>query len=71
MNEPKKSIRLRIVDWWDSDTEENFNNNFFVKLLRKKYDVTYSDTPDFIFFSVFGQEHLKYDCVRFFLLEKA
>ena len=62
-----RQIRLRIVDWWLPDTEENFEKNLFVKFLREiDYEVVYSDEPEYILYSVYGDEHVKYDCVRIF-----
>ncbi|RDU64914.1 alpha-1,3-fucosyltransferase, partial [Helicobacter didelphidarum] len=58
---------MRVVDWWDEDTQENFYNNYFIKLLQEKFDIIYSNEPDFIIYSPFHRdEHLKYDCVRIF-----
>ncbi|RDU61459.1 glycosyltransferase family 10 domain-containing protein [Helicobacter sp. MIT 14-3879] len=59
-------IKLKIVDWWEEPTLENFDSNYFVKILRKKYHVEYSDNPDYILYSILGNEHLQYDCVRIF-----
>lgn len=62
----KQQVKMRVLDWWNKDCEENFYNNFFIQILQKKYDVIYSDKPDFILYGPFGYEHLKYDCVRIF-----
>lgn len=62
----KKQIKMRVVDWWEEDTKQNFYNNFFIQLLLEKYDVIYSSKPDFLLYGPFGYEHLKYDCVRIF-----
>ncbi|WP_281650800.1 hypothetical protein [Helicobacter bilis] len=62
----KQQVKMRVLDWWNKDCEENFYNNFFIQILQKKYDVVYSDKPDFILYGPFGYEHLKYDCVRIF-----
>ncbi len=32
----KKKIKMRIVDFWHDDTEENFYKSPFVKLLESK-----------------------------------
>lgn len=61
---PKKHIKILFVDFWD-----NFSptDNLFVNLLSDAYDIEVSETPDYLFYSVFGQKHLKYrDCVRIF-----
>ena len=38
----------------------------FLPLLKKHYKVTFSDHPDYLFYSCFGTEHLRYDCVKIF-----
>lgn len=55
-----KEIKLRIVDWWEKDNEENFYNNFIVKILSKKYKVVYSKNPEYLIYGPFGMEHTKY-----------
>ena len=65
----KQKLTFKIVDWWNKEYNEGRDNlfkNHFIKLLSKKYDIEYSDNPDFIIYSAFGHEHLKYDCVRIF-----
>lgn len=64
-----KEIKLRIVDWWDKDTEENFYNNFLVKILSTKYKVVYSENPDYIIYSCCGMSHIKYkNAVKIFFV---
>lgn len=62
----QKTIKLKIVDWWDAPSLENFNKNYFVRLLRRHYDIEPSENPDYLLYSILGQEHLKYDCIRIF-----
>ncbi|ULO02443.1 glycosyltransferase, family 10 [Campylobacter sp. RM5004] len=63
-----KEIKLRIVDWWEKDNEENFYNNTFVQILSKKYKVVYSNNPDYVIFGPFGLEHIKYiNSVKIFI----
>lgn len=59
----KKHIRIKFVDFWDDFVPEN---NIFYQLLCEHYDVELSDDPEYIFCSVFGEEHLSYDCVKIF-----
>lgn len=59
----KPTIKLKILDWWRG---EAFYDNYFVKILSKKYNVIEDENPDYIFYSVFGYEHTKYDCIRIF-----
>ena len=58
-----KKIKINFVDFW-SDFDPNNNN--FINALRKFYDVELSNSPDYIFYSVFGREHLNYNCIRIF-----
>lgn len=62
----KPVVRMRIVDWYLSDTEENFYTDIFVQILSRKYDVRYSENPDFLLYGPFGNKHLQYDCIRIF-----
>lgn len=66
MTSIKKRIKMRVVDWWKEDNEENFNDNHFIKFLRQKYNIIYSKTPDFILCGPFGNKHFEYDCVKIF-----
>ena len=59
----KKHIRIRFVDFWDDFVPEK---SLFYQLLSEKYEIELSDTPDYLFCSVFGDEHLRYDCVKIF-----
>ena len=58
-----RKIKVNFVDFHgDLDKE----NNDFRDILRKHYDVVVSEQPDYLFYSVFGHEFIKYDCVRIF-----
>lgn len=59
----KKKIRIKFVDFFDGFDEAN---NDFMDALCERYDVELSDQPDYLFYSGFGYEHLKYDCIRIF-----
>jgi hypothetical protein len=51
-------IRIWFSDFWPYFDP---NNNYFINLFRKHYDVILDDSnPEFLFFSVFGFKHLKY-----------
>ena len=62
-NKRMKKVKIGFVGFWP-----NFNpdNNFFTNMLREDYDVEIAKNPDFLFYSVFSKEYLKYDCVRIF-----
>jgi len=58
-----KTIKIKFVDFF-----KGFNpyDNDFLHTLKKHYDVVISDDPDYVFYSGFGYDHLKYDCIRIF-----
>jgi len=58
----KKRLKIKFVDFW-----KNFDpkDNFFYHFLSKYYNVELSDDPEYLFFSVYGYEHLQYNhCVK-------
>ena len=57
----KKKILVNFVDWWSG-----FNpyDNYFYNLLKEDYEIEISNNPDYLFFSVFGNNHLKYNCKK-------
>ena len=56
-------IKLKFVDFFSGFDE---SHNDFLDILSKKYEVVISDNPDYIIYSGFGYDHLKYDCIRIF-----
>lgn len=57
-------IRIKFVDFWDSF--DSYNNTF-VNVLSEKYNLEICDYPDYLIYSTFGYENLKYeDCVKIF-----
>ena len=52
----KKHIRIKFVDFWDDFIPEN---NLFYQILAERYDVELSDEPEYLFYSVFGEEYLR------------
>lgn len=58
-----KTIKVDFTDFWPGFKKDN---NFFIRLLRQKYNVELSNSPDYLIFSCFGTEHLKYDCIKIF-----
>ena len=59
----KKILKINFVDFYDGF---NKKDNEFIQILSERFDVVISDDPDFVLYSGFGYEHLKYDCVRIF-----
>lgn len=62
--EMRRHIKIAFTDFWDGFKEDD---NLFTRLLSEVYDVEISDHPDYLFYSVFGNDHLKFDnCIRVF-----
>lgn len=61
----KRHIKIKFVDVWEDFNRGNQPNDF-LNVLRTKYNVEISDSPDYLFYSGFGYDHLKYDCIRIF-----
>ena len=60
-----KTIKIKYVDF-NVGLGFDPNNNEIINALSKRYNVVQCDDPDYIFYSVFGLDHLKYDCIRIF-----
>jgi hypothetical protein len=58
----KKIVRVKFVDW-----AGNFEDSVIYKIIKEKYLIEITDSPNFLFFSDYGFEHLNYDCVRIFI----
>ena len=56
-------IKIDFIDFWPGFIK---TDNFFYELLSKKFNVLISDDPEVIFYSVYGNEYLKYKCLRIF-----
>ena len=56
-------IKLNFADFWG---HFNKHDNYFVKLLRNRFEVEISNDPDFLIYSCYGEDHLKYNCSRIF-----
>lgn len=52
----KPTIKIRVVDY--------FEDHYFLNFLSKKYNIVLSDDPDYILCSVFGNEFLRYSCIK-------
>ena len=59
----QRKLKIAFTDFWDGFDERD---NFFVRRLSGRYELEWSDEPDYLFFSVFGKRHLAYDCVKIF-----
>ena len=59
----KKKIKINFTDFW-GDFDKT--NNYFYNLLKNEFDVEISKNPDYIFFSVFGNQHKQFKCKKIF-----
>jgi LPS biosynthesis glycosyltransferase-like protein len=59
-----KTIKVKFVDFWDTFDPRH---NFIADIISKKYRIEFSDTPDYLIFSVFGYENIDYhNCTKIF-----
>jgi alpha(1,3/1,4) fucosyltransferase len=58
-----RKIKINFTDFWPG-----FNpvDNYFFNLLKADYQIEISDQPDYLFFSIFGNNHLKFNCIKIF-----
>lgn len=59
----KTKIKIDFSDFWGGFDK---TNNYFFNLLKEEYDVEISNNPDYLFFSVFGNQHQNYRCTKIF-----
>ena len=56
-------IKIDFSDFWGGF---NKTDNYFYNLLKEEFDVEISSSPDFLFFSIFGNQHQNYKCKKIF-----
>ncbi|NNF04884.1 MAG: glycosyltransferase [Rhodothermales bacterium] len=61
----KERIRIGFADFWPR-ARRDIDTNPLYRLLSGAFDLDLVDDPDFLIYSCFGREHLRYDCVRIF-----
>ena len=54
-------LKINFTDFWNGFDK---NDNLFVHLLSKEFEVVVSEEPDVLFFSCYGFDYLKYKCHR-------
>ena len=59
----KKKIKIDFSDFWAGFDK---TDNYFYNLLKEEFDVEISSNPDYLFFSLFGNQHQNYKCVKIF-----
>ena len=58
-----KRIKIKFVDFYAGFDKQH---NDFIDALQQKYEVVQCEAHDYIIYSGFGYDHLKYDCIRIF-----
>jgi len=58
-----QSIKIDFADFWPGFDKED---NYFTNLLREGFSVEISSNPDFLFYSVFGSSHTRYQSTKIF-----
>jgi hypothetical protein len=58
-----KTIKINFVDFWPGF---NPTDNYFYNLLITDFDVIICKNPDYLFYSVFGNSYLSFDCIKIF-----
>lgn len=56
-------IKIQFSDFWEGFDPED---NWFIAFLRRHFPVELSDNPDFLIYSCFGREFLKFRGIRIF-----
>lgn len=58
-----KKIKIDFSDFWGGFDK---TNNYFYNLLKEEFEIEISNNPDYLFFSVFGNNHQNYKCKKIF-----
>lgn len=62
----KQTIKIYFTDFWSNF---NKNDNYFLDIIKMKYDVVLDPkNPDFLMYSCFGTDFLKYNCIRIYFI---
>lgn len=66
----KEKIKVSFSDFWGGfnydPTKFKGGDNTLFEILSERYDIEISDNPDFLIFSVFGNNYQKYNCKKIF-----
>jgi len=66
----RKKIKIAFVDFWggfeNNPTGKSNFDNIFYRMLSEVYDIEISEKPDYLIYSVFGNNHLNYNCKKIF-----
>ena len=61
------SVKVMFVDWYRSFDLSQVDREFEWKVLSKHWTLELSENPDILFYSNYGDKHLKYSCLRIFV----
>ena len=59
----KRKIKIDFSDFWSGF---NKTDNYFFNLLKDEFEIEITNNPDYLFFSVFGNQHQYYNCKKIF-----
>jgi hypothetical protein len=59
-------IKIDFTDFWHSDSYEDKISNNLYRLLSTRFDLEFSEHPDFLVYSCSGRNFLRYRCIRIF-----
>ena len=61
-----KKIKIKCVDFWQNAEKDLA---VFWDILRQRYELDFCEEPDYLFYSCFGTEHLRYSqCIKICIL---
>lgn len=66
MNQRLLKVRINFADFWHDDSLEAKLSNPLTRLLQKRFELEFTDQPDFLIYSCFGAEFSRYSCTRIF-----
>lgn len=64
----KKIIKVKYVDFYPEFVIEE---HWLYKILKERYIVLLSEDPEYLIYSCFGTQYLRYDCIRIFISNEA
>ena len=62
-----KKIKLGFADVWFDDYRKSGTISYIINCLQTKYEIEFSNDPEFLFCSCFGTEAYLYDCCKIFI----
>lgn len=64
----RKKLKLAFSDFWGefeyNPTKKTEGANIFYQILSERFDIEISDNPDFLIYSVFGNNHQRWNCKK-------